>query len=165
MVTHIVLSCSKGFFPWVSEISLMAEQVKSYGKIHSISYQDLISPDDKITRLVKHLESLSGDIILIGSGMDGYVSTVASNKVNIAGLMLLAPAFYLEGYSIQEPITPCQHISITHGWNDDIVPCGNSIRFALEHKSKLNLVYDGHQLANSQNILNSALIELLTQAS
>jgi pimeloyl-ACP methyl ester carboxylesterase len=165
MATHIVFSHGKESGPWGSKIKSMAEQVKGYGEIHSVDYRDLTSPDDRVARLIKHLKSLSGDIILIGSSMGGYVSTVASNKVNVAGLMLLAPAFYLDGYGIQEPITPCQHISITHGWDDDVVPCGNSIRFALKHKSKLNLVDDGHRLANSQDALNTALIALLTKVS
>lgn len=162
MTLHIVFSHGKESGPWGSKITLMAEQAKLYGQIHSINYQDLSSPDDRAERLVEHLGSLNGDIILVGSSMGGYVSVVASSKVNIAGLMLLAPAFYLPGYAVREPVTPCQNVSIVHGWDDDIVPYENSVRFALKHKAELKLVDDGHRLANSQKVLNSELIALLS---
>lgn len=163
MTLHIVFSHGKESGPWGSKIKSMVEQAKQYGEIHSVDYQDLISPDDRVDRLVKHLESLKGDIILVGSSMGGYVSTVASSKVDVVGLMLLAPAFYLGDYSIQEPITACQNISIIHGWNDDVVPYENSVRFALQLKAELKLVNDGHRLANSQNVLNSELLAVITK--
>jgi predicted alpha/beta hydrolase family esterase len=163
MATHIVFSHGKESGPWGSKIKSMAEHAKNHGEIHSVDYQDLISPDDRAERLVKHLESLNGDIILVGSSMGGYVSTVASSQVDVAGLMLLAPAFYLDGYGIQEPVTACKHVSIVHGWGDDVVAYENSVRFGLQHKAELKLVNDGHRLANSQTLLNSTLIALLAK--
>jgi fermentation-respiration switch protein FrsA (DUF1100 family) len=79
--------------------------------------------------------------------------------------MLLAPAFYLDGYNMQEPMTACRDVTIIHGWNDDVVPYENSVRFALQHKAELKLVNDGHRLANRQNVLNLELIALLTKTS
>jgi pimeloyl-ACP methyl ester carboxylesterase len=163
MATHIVFSHGKESGPWGSKIKLMAEHAKNYGEIHSVDYQDLISPDDRVERLVKHLSSLNGDIILVGSSMGGYVSTVASSQVDVAGLMLLAPAFYLDGYGIQEPVTACKHVSIVHGWGDDVVAYENSVRFGLQHKAELKLVNDGHRLANSQTLLNTTLVALLAK--
>lgn len=165
MATHIVFSHGKESGPWGSKIKSMAEQVKNHGDIHSVDYQDLISPDDRVERLVKHLESLNGDIVLVGSSMGGYVSAVASSQVNVAGLMLLAPAFYLDGYSIQDPITPCKHVSIVHGWGDEVVAYENSVRFGLQHNAELKLVNDGHRLANSQMLLNTELVALLAKVS
>jgi pimeloyl-ACP methyl ester carboxylesterase len=163
MTTHIVFSHGKESGPWGSKITAMAQQAKQYGHIHSINYQDLYSPDERVERLVGHLKSLEGDIILVGSSMGGYVSTVASSQVNVAGLMLLAPAFYLNGYAIQQPTTPCKNVVIVHGWDDDIVPYENSVRFALQHKAELKLVDDGHRLANLQKVLNLELTSLLAQ--
>ena len=165
MATHIIFSHGKESGPWGNKIKLMAEHAKKSGEIHSVDYQDVISPDDRVERLVQYLESLNGDIILVGSSMGGYVSTVASSQVDVAGLMLLAPAFYLDGYGIQEPVTACKHVSIIHGWGDDVVAYENSVRFGLQHKAELKLVNDGHRLANSQTLLNTTLVALLAKVS
>jgi len=141
----------------------MAEHVKQYGEIHSIDYQDLLSPDDRAQRLIKQLNTLTGDIILIGSSMGGYVSTIASNNVNVKGLMLLAPAFYLEGYNVSNPTTVCSNVCVIHGWNDDIVPYQNSVKFAYEHQIPLKLVNDEHRLANSQKVLDTELKNIIYQ--
>ena len=47
-------------------------------------------------------------LILVRSSMGGYVSNVASTRLKVDGLFLLAPAFYLNGYGNQEPIPHTQ---------------------------------------------------------
>jgi predicted alpha/beta hydrolase family esterase len=163
MSLHIVFSHGKESGPWGSKIKSMAEQAKQYGDIHSIDYRDLPSPDDRVERLLTHLAQLTGNIVLVGSSMGGYVSTAASCKVELAGMFLLAPAFYLNGYDIQEPATHCKHVSVVHGWNDDVVPYANSVRFAAHYKASLKLVDDGHRLSNSQNVLHAELIAVLSK--
>lgn len=165
MPLHIVFSHGKESGPWGSKIKSMAEQAKRFGDTHSIDYQDLSSPDDRVERLVEHIAPLNGHIVLVGSSMGGYVSVAASCKVDLAGLFLLAPALYLSGYDIQAPATSCKNVSIVHGWNDDVVPYANSVKFASQHKATLKLVDDGHRLANSQHVLNEELIALLSMAS
>ena len=43
-------------------------------------------------------------LILVGSSMGGYVSTVASVSLKPAGLFLMAPAFYMPIGREQNPI-------------------------------------------------------------
>lgn len=50
--------------------------------------------------------------------------------------MLLAPAFYLEGYDEVKPSTKCNNVRIIHGWHDDVVPYQNSVKFADEQKQR-----------------------------
>ena len=166
---NIIFSHGKESDPWGSKITDMAEHTKSlfkyYGlsdsEIHSIDYQDLKTPDERVDRLVHYLEKLKGDIILVGSSMGGYVSTVASSKIQVNGLLLLAPAFNLPDYAIAKPTTSCDNISIVHGWADDIVPYQSSVKFAEQHKARLVLVDDGHRLSESGGELNSELTQII----
>lgn len=85
-------------------------------------------------------------LILVGSSMGGYVSMVASLPMQAHGLFLLAPAFYLPGYAVQEPTPNTPLVHIVHGWSDDVVPAQNSIRFAQNHRCELHLLNGDHRL-------------------
>ncbi len=161
--THIIFSHGKESAPWGSKITQMVEHAGSLGSytIHSIDYQDLTTAKQRIERLVNYAQELKGEIIFVGSSMGGYVSTVASNQIPITGLLLLAPAFYLKGYEVKEPNTPCKNTIIIHGWNDDIVPYQNSLKFAKQHKAKLVLVNDGHRLSQSEKELNQEIENII----
>ena len=160
---NIVFSHGKESGPWGSKIKRMAEFVKSEYPcdVHSIDYRDIMSPDQRALHLIEFLQTLKGDIILVGSSMGGYVSTLATMKVNVSGLMLLAPAFYLNGYDILLPKTKCKNVRIIHGWHDDVVPYQNSVKFADEHKVTLTLVDDDHRLGSCATELNTSLKQLI----
>ena len=160
---HLVFRHGKESGPWGSKITKMADYAKSICdcEIHSIDYQDLDSPDDRVQRLIDFLKALDGKIILVGSSMGGYVSTVASTQVEVDGLMLLAPAFNLPGYKVHNPTTPCKNLQVIHGWHDDIVPYQNSVKFAEIHNAKLTLVNDGHRLSGSEGDLRKILKSIL----
>ena len=161
---HIVFSHGKESGPWGSKIKAMAEFAKSVcdSEINSLDYRDIESPDRRVDHLTSYLSKLSGEIILVGSSMGGYVSTLASTQINISGLMLLAPAFYLDGYEVSVPSITCKRVRIIHGWHDDVVPFQNSIKFAEEHNATLTLVDDDHRLGNSAEELNVCLKQLIT---
>ncbi len=163
---HIIFNHGKESGPWGSKITKMAEHAKTLGNftVHSIDYQDLTTPEQRVERLVNYAQDLKGEIIFIGSSMGGYVSTVASTQISIKGLLLLAPAFYLKGYEVKEPSTPCKNTIIIHGWNDDIVPYQNSVKFSQQHKAKLVLVDDGHRLSSSRQELNSELDKIIKES-
>lgn len=162
---NIIFSHGKESGPNGSKITRMMKHAQSLCDcyVHSIDYQDLKSPDDRVTRLIEYLTTLKGDIILVGSSMGGYVSTVASSKKSVQGLMLLAPAFYLEGYDVSDIKSSCKNITIIHGWNDDIVPYKNSVKFAHQHKAKLVLVDDGHRLSESSDELNHKIENIINK--
>lgn len=85
-------------------------------------------------------------LVLVGSSMGGYVSTVTSIQLPAEGLFLLAPAFYFPGYANQNLAARAKKTMIVHGWNDGVVPAQNSIRFAQEHQCDLYLLDGDHRL-------------------
>ena len=85
-------------------------------------------------------------LVLVGSSMGGYVSTVASIRLPVDGLFLLAPAFYLPGYANQDLSPRAKKTMIIHGWSDGVVPVQNSIRFAQLHQCDLYLLNGDHRL-------------------
>jgi pimeloyl-ACP methyl ester carboxylesterase len=164
MPLNIVFSHGKESGPMGSKIKAMMAHVSASCDcdVYSIDYQNIASPDDRVEKLVQHLKTLQGEIVLVGSSMGGYVSAVAAMQVPTAALFLLAPAFYLDGYNVSEPKITCDRIAIVHGWLDDIVPYQHSVKFAKAHNAKLTLVNDEHRLAKCGAVLNSELDHLLS---
>mgnify|MGYP003387953438 FL=1 len=78
--------------------------------------------------------------------MGGYVSTVASAKLNPAGLFLMAPAFSLPIYAEQNPVPKASAICVVHGWRDEVVPAEHGIRFAAQHHAELHVLDADHRL-------------------
>ncbi|NVN90459.1 MAG: alpha/beta hydrolase [Desulfuromonadales bacterium] len=147
----VFFSHGKESGPWGTKITALAAiaSERKFG-VESIDYTDLPDPDDRVARLLDRV-SRSGcrSPILVGSSMGAYVATVASENIRPAGLFLMAPALYLSGYACHKPVPCCVKTVIVHGWNDDIVPPGNSIRFAQEHQVELHLVRGDHQLSGN----------------
>ena len=102
--------------------------------------------DRRVTHLLSTVMPPHRQLVLVGSSMGGYVSTVASSVLKPAGLFLLAPAFYLPGYARQDPVPDATSTLVVHGWGDDIVSPDNSIRFARKHLCALHLLKGDHRL-------------------
>ena len=102
--------------------------------------------DRRVTHLLSTVMPPHRQLVLVGSSMGGYVSTVASSVLKPAGLFLLAPAFYLPGYTRQDPVPDATSTLVVHGWGDDIVSPDNSIRFARKHGCALHLLDGDHRL-------------------
>ncbi|MCC6413615.1 MAG: alpha/beta hydrolase [Saprospiraceae bacterium] len=134
--------------------SLVAVGKQNGFKTVSIDYMALDNPDDRVEHLLKTItaDKPQGDIILVGSSMGGYVSMAGSAQVKPAGMFLMAPALYLEGYEVQDFHPSCP-VEIVHGWNDDIIPFEHSLRFAEKQKCTLHLVDDDHRLSGSLEYL------------
>lgn len=154
----VVFSHGKNSGPWGSKIQALAAVVENLGgQVISIDYRehpkgtqhDQNSPGEA-ERRVGQLLSIElpkhSKLVLMGSSMGGYVSTVASAKLKADGLFLLAPAFYLPGYANQDPVPHAKQTMIVHAWNDVVVPVDNSIKFARLHSSDLHLLAGNHRL-------------------
>jgi dipeptidyl aminopeptidase/acylaminoacyl peptidase len=74
----------------------------------------------------------------------------------------------MPGYEQYTPVPAKCPISIVHGWNDDVVPVENTIRFARMYKSELHLLDSDHRLtADIEQIcelLDSFLVRVLSAA-
>lgn len=120
----------------------------------SIDYRFTKNPDKRVKHMLNIVKNNNDNIILYGSSMGAYVSTVASKIIKPLGLFLCAPAFYLKGYKLQEFDYLICPIVIVHGKNDTIVPYKNSIKFAEKKHCDLHVVEDGHYLTKSENIIS-----------
>jgi predicted esterase len=135
--------------PWGSKIKAMAEVGRQRGlEVSSLDYSDLADPSERVERLVRS-GAARGDI-LVGSSMGAYVATVASQQLRPRGLFLLAPAFFVAGFPVAEPVPHAPRVSLVHGWGDDVVPVSGSLRFAEAFRScthfELHLVPGDHRL-------------------
>ncbi|WOI37393.1 YqiA/YcfP family alpha/beta fold hydrolase [Alteromonas sp. CI.11.F.A3] len=148
-MTTVIFSHGKESGPWGSKITTLSNVASDVGfNVISVDYQDLPSPEDRITRLVDTVQEQGDEVILVGSSMGGYVSLVAAERVSARGLFLLAPALYMPNYEVQE-YNYTGKTSVIHGWNDDVIPVAHSIDYAKLRNSQLLLLEDGHRLSNS----------------
>ena len=148
----VVFSHGKESGPWGTKIKKLAAIASSMDFIvESIDYSGIINPDDRVKHLINHLEKENSPIILVGSSMGGYVSLVASEIISVKALFLMAPALYLSGYEKQKYKTKANHIEIVHGWKDEVIPFGNSVKFAEEIDCTLHMISGDHRLTSSMH--------------
>ena len=157
----VYFSHGKESGPWGSKIKRLANIAKAQGcSVDSIDYSGILDPDIRVERLIKTLEGVEEDFVLVGSSMGGYVSLVAAEYVNVKGLFLLAPALFMDGYKKQ---TYHYHtnIDIVHGWSDDVIPPENSIQFAKSSDCSLHLISGDHRLNSSLVIVERLFLQFL----
>ena len=159
-MTTVIFSHGQESGPWGTKIRAMAELVRGMGcEADSIDYQGIADPGERVGKCVRECEARDDTLVLVGSSMGGHVATAAAQRVGAAGLFVLAPAYYMEGYEELTPVPPSVPICIVHGWHDDIVPVENSIRYARECSATLHIVDGDHRL--TANI--AAICEYLRQ--
>jgi pimeloyl-ACP methyl ester carboxylesterase len=143
----VVFSHGKESGPYgkkINALSFVAEELGYH--VLSVDYEGLTDPDQR----VEHLLSISlpphDHLILVGSSMGVYVSTIAAERLEPSGLFLLAPAFYLPGYRCQDPSPGSAKTAVVTGWKDNIVPVKNGIRFAEKFGANLHVFDADHRL-------------------
>ena len=155
MKQHIVFSHGQESGPWgtkITSMSKIAERMQC--KVVSVDYRGIIDPEDRICKLIRECSSISGPVILVGSSMGGFIATAVASKIETKGLFLLAPAFFMDEFdnSLIKPVSV--PIEIIHGWNDDVVPVENSIRFAESSKANLHILKSDHGLTDNLDNIN-----------
>lgn len=165
-MTTVIFSHGQESGPWGTKIRAMAELVRSMGyAADSIDYQGIADPGERVEKCVQECSGIDDDLVLIGSSMGGHVATAAAERVGAAGLFVLAPAYYMEGYEDLTPDPPSIPICIVHGWNDDIVSVENSIRYASNCKATLHIVDGDHRLTANIDEINDFLGQFLRKIS
>jgi len=148
--------------PWGSKIVALATIAKARGfEVVNPEYSDILDPDERVKRLLALYVPSNGPTVLVGSSMGAYVSTVASSVIRPAGLFLMAPAFYLRGYAVQDPVPTSPRAMIVHGWNDMVVPVENSIQFAHKFHCELHVVDSDHRLTDQVPMMERLFAMLL----
>ena len=146
----VYFSHGKESGPEGSKIQRLTDIATQAGySVESIDYTDTFDPDLRVERLLAEIATVDEPLLLVGSSMGGYVSLVAAGKVDVAGVFLMAPALYLEGYQHQSYHPYCQQIEIVHGWEDEVVPFDGSLRFARGTDCSLHLIQGDHRLNSS----------------
>ena len=149
-MTTVIFSHGQQSGPWGTKIKAMAAMARELGcAADSIDYQGIADPAERVEKLVAACRGIDDTLILVGSSMGGHVATAAAERVKAAGLFVLAPAYYMQGYEELTPPAPGIPVCIVHGWNDDVVPVDNSIRFARECRAELHLIDSDHRLTDS----------------
>lgn len=152
--TLVLFAHGKESGPWGSKIRHLAAIAEKFGaQILSPDYSDLSDPDGRVARLLAMPLPKHDRLVLAGSSMGGYVSTVASQTLKPSALFLMAPAFYMPGYAVQTLTPGASRISVVFGWHDEVIPVEHGIRFAQANQAELHIL-------NSDHRLNSVLPEL-----
>lgn len=160
----IVFSHGQDGEPWGTKIVAMAEVARGAGyRVESVDYRGMADPAARVAKLREFCKTLPAAPVLVGSSMGGHVATAVSIEAPARGLFLLAPAFYMPGYEQYTPKPAACPIVIVHGWNDDIVPVDNSIRYAREHKCRLHIIDSDHRLTADIRDINEYLAQFLAR--
>jgi pimeloyl-ACP methyl ester carboxylesterase len=152
MSPTLIFSHGKDSEPWGGKIIAMAEVARGRAlPVESIDYRGINDPLARVAKLEAACKGLSEAPVLVGSSMGGYVAAAVSARLPTRAMFLLAPAFFMPGYEQYTPVPARCPISIVHGWNDDIVPVENSIRFAQLYKAALHILDSDHRLTADIN--------------
>jgi pimeloyl-ACP methyl ester carboxylesterase len=150
--------------PWGSKIKAMAETVTALGcRVESVDYRGIADPSARVAKLVDVCRGAEEPLILVGSSMGGLVATAAAATVGAVGLFVLAPAYYMDGCEELTPPAPDIPLVIVHGWRDDVVPVGNSIRYARNCLATLHVVDGDHRLTANIDEINHYLRRFLLE--
>ena len=110
------------------------------------------APLGDVAARIARLQSLAREhagapLVLAGSSMGAFVSARVSLAVPVRGLYLMAPPAKLEGnpMSLEAAVVPTW---ILHGWDDELIPASEVMRWAAPRRDRLLLVNDSHRLAN-----------------
>jgi alpha/beta superfamily hydrolase len=157
-MTTVVFSHGQESGPWGTKIRAMADLVQSLGLAAvSIDYRGIADPGARVARLADEGARLDDRLLLVGSSMGGHVATAAAAELDAVGLFVLAPAYYMPGFEGLTPAAPPLPICIVHGWRDDVVPVGNSIRYAAACRATLHVVDGDHRLTDNIDEINDYL--------
>ena len=152
----LFFSHGKDSAPWGGKISSMAPLAEDRGLIvHSVDYRGIDDPAERVDKLIAQASDAKKSVILVGSSMGGHVAAAASTVVPCVGLFLIAPAFYIPGYEHLTPEPAECPVHIVHGWNDDVIPYENSVRYASKYSSILHLIDGDHSLKDNMRDLES----------
>ena len=127
----VIFSHDKGEKPNGFIFNMLSGIVTIHGHQYEfMDYTDIQSPDQQAFHLTAHLERETEPFILVGAGVGGYASLLATKHHSPQGIFLLAPALYMPGFAVQEyPSHPL--VAILHSWSDTVVPVENSEKYLL----------------------------------
>ena len=153
---HVVFSHGQDAGPWGRKISALAEVARAEGyEAHSVDYRGIDEARARVARLVDFCKELTGDLVLVGSSLGGYVAVASASLLHARGVFLMAPALYLQDLpELRAGVLDCP-TAVVHGWRDDVVPFEHSVRFAQTYRAALHLLESDHRLHNQVRVIQS----------
>lgn len=152
---YVVFSHGLESGPWGTKISTLASTASAEGyEVESVDYRGIADPRARVTKLVDFCKDLTGDLILCGSSLGGYVSIAASAHLHATGVFLLAPALTMPELPPLRPRVLDCPASIVHGWHDAVVPVAHSIAFARDYRCALHLLHTDHRMHDQLRAIN-----------
>lgn len=144
-LVHFVHGKESG--PGGSKLAALSGVARDAGwKVSSLDYSHTTDPALRLEQLVTACAGERRPLLLVGSSMGGWVAAEAAQRLGARGVFLIAPAVYMPGYPSQAPVVPHEHTDIVHGWDDEVIPYANAVRFAQLRQCTLHLVQGDHRL-------------------
>ncbi len=171
MKGHVILSHGLESGPEATKVSALAAIAEQHGWTHQRpDYRDLdaIGPlgdtEQRALRLRELALKVRGPLLLAGSSMGAFISAQVSRDVPAVGLFLMAPPIVLETYPrmLQAASIPTM---IIHGWDDELIPAQDVMRWAQRRRDQLLMVADSHRLAQHVDFCATAFGRFLTSLS
>ncbi|RMH88343.1 hypothetical protein EBB59_11755 [Lysobacter pythonis] len=157
MTGHCILSHGFESGPDATKVTALAEAAEALGWSHERpDYTDLDAQREvsqlgnvpaRIERLLALAENAArrGPLVLAGSSLGAYISSLVSLRVPVAGLFLLAPPIRMgSAHPLDAAPVPT---SIVHGWRDELIPADEVVMWAQARRDRLLLVDDSHRLS------------------
>ena len=157
MKAHVIISHGLESSPDATKATALSHVLDAMGwTSERPDYRDLDNDREKnrfgnvqgrIIRLQNLANKVQGPLVLAGSSMGAFISARVSLEVPVAALFLMAPPTQLAGFDIAmeaADVPTC----IVHGWDDELIPASEVVKWAQARRNQLVLVNDSHRLAD-----------------
>lgn len=152
MKGHVIISHGLQSGPDATKATALARAAESLGWSCELpDYRDvdaggvLGDVPARIARLRALAERAPRPLVLAGSSMGAFISGHVSCEVPVLGLFLMAPPASLDiaPKHLRAAVVPT---TLVHGWDDELIPAMDVVRWAQRRGDRLVMVKDGHRL-------------------
>ena len=168
---HCILSHGFESGPDATKVTALAEVAERLGWSHERpDYTDLdarreIGELGDVPARLQRLRELAqraaarGPLVLAGSSLGAYISGRVSLEVPVRGLFLMAPPTTMGPLpGLDAANAP---LSVLHGWDDELIPADEVVRWAQARRANLLMVKDTHRLSSHVGASAQAFAQLL----
>ncbi len=156
MTGHVIISHGLESSPDASKATALSRVAEALGWTqerpdyrrwdNDVNYSRLGDVTGRIAHLQALATAVRGPLVLAGSSMGAFVSARVSLLVPVVGLFLMAPPTQLEGFDIRLEAARVP-TRIVHGWDDELIPASEVMRWAGVRRDTMIFVNDSHRLA------------------
>jgi predicted alpha/beta-hydrolase family hydrolase len=155
VIGHAIVSHGLGSSPEATKAVACAQAARALGWTAQCPDYRAYDEDQRRTPMgdvearIAHLRGLAlaapRPLVLAGSSMGAFVSARVSLDVPVAGLFLMAPPIWLEGFDIALQVAQVP-TWIVHGWHDELITAASVAAWAQVRSVRTTFVDDTHRL-------------------